>query len=170
MPTSCLWICYRVCDVCVALTHLVFRYDWRFSCREDLSKRSVLFYDIRAQTQVRKIFAIFQLHFYNLWYFGIITKKNTHWKVFTMWRKLQKWNWINQFFDKMRVFTIFRALFVRSLFGAHGLIAIWRLYMVIGEIWCWYLSVTLLGLLIETVVTLAVKRGKEWKWYVVHIR
>lgn len=66
----------------------------------------------------------------------------------------------------MRVFTIFRALFVRSLFGAHGLIAIWRLYMVIGEIWCWYLSVTLLGLLIETVVTLAVKRGKEWKWYV----
>lgn len=101
MPTSCLWICYRVCDVCVALTHLVFRYDWRFSCREDLSKRSVLFYDIRAQTQVRMIFAIFQLHFYNLWYFGIITlKKNTHWKVFTMWRKLQKWNWINQFSKK----------------------------------------------------------------------
>lgn len=102
MPTSCLWICYRVCDVCVALTHLVFRYDWRFSCREDLSKRSVLFYDIRAQTQVRMIFAIFQLHFYNLWYFGIITHKNkpTHWKVFTMWRKLQKWNWINKFSKK----------------------------------------------------------------------
>lgn len=82
MPTSCLWICYRVCDVCVALTHLVFRYDWRFSCREDLSKRSVLFYDIRAQTQVRMIFAIFQLHFYNLWYFGIITKK-THTEKFS---------------------------------------------------------------------------------------
>ncbi|XP_061197343.1 transmembrane protein 26-like [Saccostrea echinata] len=65
----------------------------------------------------------------------------------------------------MRCFTIFRALFVRTLFGAHGLIAIWRLYMVIGDIWCWYLTVALLGLLIETIVTLAVKRGKEWKWF-----
>lgn len=83
MPTSCLWICYRACDVCVALTHLVFRYDWRFSCREDLSKRSVLFYDIRAQTQVRMIFAIFQLHFYNLWYFGIITQKKSHTEKFS---------------------------------------------------------------------------------------
>lgn len=112
MPTSCLWICYRVCDVCVALTHLVFRYDWRFSCREDLSKRSVLSYDIRAQTQVRMIFAIFQLHFYNLWYFGIITQKNkpTHWKVFTIWRKLQKWNWINQFSKKNAGFHHFPSL------------------------------------------------------------
>ncbi|XP_063410204.1 transmembrane protein 26-like [Mytilus edulis] len=65
----------------------------------------------------------------------------------------------------MRCLTICRALLVRILFSIHGMIAIWRLYMVIGQIWCWYLSAALLGLFIETIVTLVKKRGKEWKWF-----
>lgn len=70
----------------------------------------------------------------------------------------------------MRCMTICRALFVRVLFAIHGMIAIWRLYMVIGEIWCWYLSAALLGLFIETTVTLIKKRGKEWKWWVLNFQ
>ncbi|ESO88818.1 hypothetical protein LOTGIDRAFT_125533, partial [Lottia gigantea] len=65
----------------------------------------------------------------------------------------------------MRLFTIFRALLVRMLFAAHGLIAIWRMFMVIGETWCWYLTAALGLLLVETMVTLCVKKGKEWKWF-----
>lgn len=64
----------------------------------------------------------------------------------------------------MRLLTIVRALLVRLLFATHGFIAIWRLYMVKGQIWCWYLSGALAGLLIETIVTLCKKKGKEWKW------
>ncbi|XP_071109194.1 transmembrane protein 26-like [Haliotis cracherodii] len=65
----------------------------------------------------------------------------------------------------MRLLTIVRALLVRLLFATHGFIAIWRLYMVKGKIWCWYLSGALAGLLIETIVTLCKKKGKEWKWF-----
>ncbi|XP_033763967.1 transmembrane protein 26-like [Pecten maximus] len=65
----------------------------------------------------------------------------------------------------MRCMTIIRALLVRVLFAAHGVIAIWRLFMVIRKSWCWYLTGALGGLLIETIITLTKKRGKEWKWF-----
>ncbi|XP_069117865.1 transmembrane protein 26-like [Argopecten irradians] len=65
----------------------------------------------------------------------------------------------------MRCMTIIRALLVRVLFAAHGVIAIWRLFMVIRKTWCWYLTAALGGLLIETIITLTKKRGKEWKWF-----
>ncbi|KAK6175640.1 hypothetical protein SNE40_014051 [Patella caerulea] len=39
------------------------------------------------------------------------------------------------------------------------------MFMVIGESWCWYLTAALGALLLETVVTLCVKKGKEWKWF-----
>ncbi|XP_060073174.1 transmembrane protein 26-like [Ylistrum balloti] len=65
----------------------------------------------------------------------------------------------------MRCMTIIRALLVRVLFAAHGVIAIWRLFMVIRKSWCWYLTGALGGLLIETIITMTKKRGKEWKWF-----
>ncbi|OWF53802.1 transmembrane protein 26-like [Mizuhopecten yessoensis] len=65
----------------------------------------------------------------------------------------------------MRCMTIIRALLVRVLFAVHGVIAIWRLFMVIRKPWCWYLTGALGGLLIETIITLTKKKGKEWKWF-----
>lgn len=62
--------------------------------------------------------------------------------------------------------TIIRALLVRVLFAAHGVIAIWRLFMVIRRSWCWYLTGALGLLLLETIITLCKNKGKEWKWYV----
>ena len=64
----------------------------------------------------------------------------------------------------MACFTIARALFVRVLFTAHGIFAIWRLHDVTGEPRYWYLAMALFGLFFETVVTLYIKRGQEWKW------
>ncbi|KAJ8320475.1 hypothetical protein KUTeg_002062 [Tegillarca granosa] len=65
----------------------------------------------------------------------------------------------------MRCVTIIRALLVRIMFAGHGVIAIWRLYMVIQETWCWYLSGAIGFLVIETIVTLYKNNGKEWKWF-----
>lgn len=64
----------------------------------------------------------------------------------------------------MGVLTYIRALVVRVLFACHGVITIWRLYMVTGSVWCWYLCGVLILLFLETLITLGKKRGKEWKW------
>ncbi|KAL4220872.1 hypothetical protein ACF0H5_019138 [Mactra antiquata] len=65
----------------------------------------------------------------------------------------------------MGLLIYIRALLVRMLFACHGIIAIWRLYMVTGSVWSWYLGGALFGLFIETLITIAKKRGKEWKWF-----
>ncbi|XP_041378152.1 transmembrane protein 26-like [Gigantopelta aegis] len=65
----------------------------------------------------------------------------------------------------MLMFTIFRAVMVRLLFAVHGLLSIWRLYMVVQETWCLYLLVALGGILLEAIITIYKKRGKEWKWF-----
>jgi hypothetical protein len=66
----------------------------------------------------------------------------------------------------MGLVTYIRALLVRILFACHGVMAIWRLYMVTGSVWCWYLGGALFLLFLETLITIAKKRGKEWKWWV----
>ncbi|XP_060568428.1 transmembrane protein 26-like isoform X3 [Ruditapes philippinarum] len=65
----------------------------------------------------------------------------------------------------MGLVTYIRALLVRILFACHGVMAIWRLYMVTGSVWCWYLGGALFLLFLETLITIAKKRGKEWKWF-----
>jgi len=66
--------------------------------------------------------------------------------------------------NTMGCFTVARAVLVRMLFTAHGLFSIWRLYDVTKEAYYWYLTTALIGLLLETVLTLYKKRGQEWKW------
>jgi len=64
----------------------------------------------------------------------------------------------------MGLLTYTRALLVRIMFACHGLMAIWRLYMVTGHLWSWYLTGALFGLFLETLITIGKKRGHEWKW------
>jgi len=66
-------------------------------------------------------------------------------------------------------FTISRAVFVRCMFGAHGLFSIYRLYVVTNDPNKWYLTTALMGLLMETSITILKKRGQEWKWSVVAV-
>ena len=61
-------------------------------------------------------------------------------------------------------FTISRAVFVRILFAAHGLFSIYHLYNVTQDPNKWYLTTALMGLLMETSITIYRKRGQEWKW------
>ena len=63
-------------------------------------------------------------------------------------------------------FTISRAVFVRVMFTAHGLFSIFRLYVVTQDPNKWYLTTALMGLLMETSITIYKKRGQEWKWSV----
>jgi len=63
-------------------------------------------------------------------------------------------------------FTISRAVFVRVMFTGHGLFSIYRLYVVTQDPNKWYLTTALMGLLMETSITIYKKRGQEWKWSV----
>ncbi|XP_052820555.1 transmembrane protein 26-like isoform X3 [Mya arenaria] len=65
----------------------------------------------------------------------------------------------------MGCLTYIRALIVRIMFACHGIIAIWRLFMVTQSVWCWYLCGALFLLFLETLITIAKKRGREWKWF-----
>jgi hypothetical protein len=61
-------------------------------------------------------------------------------------------------------FIVMRAIIVRVVFALHGLIAIWLLTAVTHNTTYWYMATALTGLLFETLVTLYMKRGQEWKW------
>ncbi|XP_041378196.1 transmembrane protein 26-like [Gigantopelta aegis] len=65
----------------------------------------------------------------------------------------------------MSCMSIFRAITARLLFSIHGIITIWRLYLVTKDTRYWYLACVLGFLLIEMTVTLGKKGGKEWKWF-----
>ena len=56
------------------------------------------------------------------------------------------------------IFFLFRQLFL-----VHSMVAIYRVTYVLDESY-WYLAFTLLGLIIETVVVLIYRRGREWNW------
>jgi hypothetical protein len=60
--------------------------------------------------------------------------------------------------------SVARALSVRLLFASHGVVSIWRLADVTNDNKFWYLSGTLALLLLEALITLVKRQGKEWKW------
>ena len=60
--------------------------------------------------------------------------------------------------------SIIRAILVRLVFTAHGIISIWRLTIVTDEPRYWYLGLVLCLLLFELTITLGKKAGEEWKW------
>lgn len=62
-------------------------------------------------------------------------------------------------------FIISRALVVRLMFALHGFLTIWLLTVVSHDSNHWYTVASLTGLLLETVFTIYVKKGQEWKWY-----
>ncbi|XP_078697133.1 transmembrane protein 26-like [Branchiostoma floridae x Branchiostoma belcheri] len=65
----------------------------------------------------------------------------------------------------MAAFVIFKALVTRLLFGAFGVVCIWRVYQVRGAATFWLLMLAEAGLFIETLFTLIVRKGKEWRWF-----
>ncbi|XP_059145235.1 transmembrane protein 26-like [Physella acuta] len=65
----------------------------------------------------------------------------------------------------MGYLSVGRAIAVRLMFTAHGLISIWRLTLATKEQKYWYLGLVLCILLIEMTVTLCKKAGQEWKWF-----
>ncbi|XP_078692931.1 transmembrane protein 26-like [Branchiostoma floridae x Branchiostoma belcheri] len=65
----------------------------------------------------------------------------------------------------MAACVIFKALLTRLLFGAFGILCIWRVYMVNGAAKFWLLMLAEAGLFIETLFTLIARKGKEWKWF-----
>ena len=66
--------------------------------------------------------------------------------------------------DNISWFIVSRAILVRLMFALHGLMAVWYLTSLTGQPYFWYLTIALLGLLIETIATIWKNRGNEWKW------
>ncbi|KAK7076814.1 hypothetical protein SK128_000092 [Halocaridina rubra] len=62
---------------------------------------------------------------------------------------------------------ILKAVIARLIFGGHGFLVIWQAVDTTGEPRYWYLALTLVLLCLETLFTLALKKSKEWRWFVV---
>ncbi|GFS06402.1 transmembrane protein [Elysia marginata] len=65
----------------------------------------------------------------------------------------------------MGYIAVVRAIAVRLLFAAHGVISIWRLALITDDLRFWYLGLVLCLLLVEMTITLGKKAGQEWKWF-----
>lgn len=59
---------------------------------------------------------------------------------------------------------LLKAILSRILFVVHGLICIWRLFVVKQEPLYWCLVLTLLLIILEMVVTLRINGRAEWGW------
>ena len=59
---------------------------------------------------------------------------------------------------------IVRALVVRTIFAVHGIVTVWRLTDVTGNKNYWFITFSIAGLTLETIVTICKKRGHDWKW------
>ena len=57
-----------------------------------------------------------------------------------------------------------KAVIVRLTFVIHSLVAVYRVVAAYENELFWLLSLLLIGLLIETVITLVKRSGKEWTW------
>ena len=57
-----------------------------------------------------------------------------------------------------------KAIIVRLVFAIHSLVSIYRVVEAYQNTYYWLLLLTLLGLLIETVITLIYRAGNEWTW------
>lgn len=65
----------------------------------------------------------------------------------------------------LKIGSVMSALITRAVFSMHCLIAFWRIMVTSGgnELY-WLLLSGLVGLLIETLVTLVLRKGAEYKW------
>nr|XP_006813184.1 PREDICTED: transmembrane protein 26-like [Saccoglossus kowalevskii] len=66
---------------------------------------------------------------------------------------------------EFKCFVVTKALVTRSMFAIHSIVAIWRVTHVMGDALYWLLSIALLGLGVETMVTMIRNRGEEWTWF-----
>jgi len=57
-----------------------------------------------------------------------------------------------------------KAIIVRLVFAVHSLVSIYRVVEAYQNPYYWLLLISLVGLLIETVITLVKRAGKEWTW------
>lgn len=62
--------------------------------------------------------------------------------------------------------TIISALLTRLLFLIHTAVAIWRVSHYYPQDTLYFLAIGVGFLLVETVLTIGVRHGKEYKWYV----
>ncbi|CAH1105442.1 unnamed protein product [Psylliodes chrysocephalus] len=65
----------------------------------------------------------------------------------------------------MGKYRVFRAILIRVVFIIHSLITIGQVAYMKDDKWYWYLSVPLLFMVLETVITLTLSRNLEWSWF-----
>ncbi|VEN51827.1 unnamed protein product [Callosobruchus maculatus] len=58
-----------------------------------------------------------------------------------------------------------RAIFIRSLFTFHSVIAIWLVTKVRDDQWYWYLTLPIFFLIFESIATFTIRQTLEWKWF-----
>lgn len=57
-----------------------------------------------------------------------------------------------------------KALITRTLFGAHGFIAIWQVARDKDNPVYWYFCIPIGLLFLEGIFTLSIKKNHEWRW------
>ncbi|XP_070570918.1 transmembrane protein 26-like [Ptychodera flava] len=65
----------------------------------------------------------------------------------------------------MAFFGVIKALLTRLMFFIHAFISVWRVADVTEDPFYWFLLMTTVGLVVETVITLKLRKGREWKWF-----
>lgn len=63
-----------------------------------------------------------------------------------------------------KIIVVLKAILTRIIFGAHGLIAIWRVTKIKKDPYYWYLTASIMALGFEGIFTLTIKKNQEWKW------
>ncbi|XP_071527793.1 transmembrane protein 26-like [Panulirus ornatus] len=65
----------------------------------------------------------------------------------------------------MGCLIILKAILTRMIFGCHGFLAIWQVVVTTEEPRYWYLTVSLLVLMLEALFTLVIRQNQDWKWF-----
>ncbi|XP_077997306.1 transmembrane protein 26-like [Glandiceps talaboti] len=65
----------------------------------------------------------------------------------------------------MAFFGVLKAIITRLMFSVHGFVSVWRVADVKGDPLYWLLLMSIIGLLFETIITLKLRKGQEWKWF-----
>lgn len=62
------------------------------------------------------------------------------------------------------LFKLIRAVIVRALFILVALTGVWRVTWVKKDLTYWFLTFLLLPLVLEMIITLRNRKGKDYKW------
>lgn len=62
------------------------------------------------------------------------------------------------------LFKLIRAIIVRALFILVALTGVWRVTWVKKDLTYWFLTFLLLPLVLEMIITLRNRKGKDYKW------